>query len=553
MIRLISSALLLTTIYVSAPLAQVAQLSLDDPKALARAVLPESLNGRAVAGVLREGQRHFAGASGNGPQEFDASTQLFEIGSITKVFTGLLLAQEVERNALSLDTSLEKLLGAHLTFASPNVAAITLKQLVTHSSCLPRLPPNMKDSGLNDPYARYTRTNLHRAISQLKLDKVAPCEFAYSNFGMGLLGDLLAQHASKSYEQLVLENITIPLGMRNTTQKLSEMQGARMASAYSGKIPVAAWNFDALAGAGALRSSAYDLLTFAQALMAGRRGALGMAAERVTQILGSGTGSLGFSALGYALFLGKNDIGPEWNHGGATAGYRTLLVMYPDRQEALVLLASNADASPEQVLLKLGGQSTAALTAITLSEEALKTYRGTFALDGQKNVKLLFVPHGGKLYGRRTNQLFNALTPTGKDTFDFAEVGARFEFARDDKGQINAVTLKQRGNVLIANRTESLSPMTIGPSIDALQVYEGRYLLKRDAVFDIQAANGAVLVKLATQPRLPVYASITTPDRFEAEAVEAAFAFERDANGRVVALVLHQNGVKLRARRIADY
>lgn len=161
----------------------------------------------------------------------------------------------------------------------------------------------------------------------------------------------------------------------------------------------------------------------------------------------------------------------------------------------------------------------------------------------------------GKLHARLTGQLFNPLTPTDKDVFDFAEVGARFEFARDDKGQINAVTLKQRGNAIPAKRTTELAPAGTGSSEAQLAEYVGRYALangaKQGTEFDVQAARGALMVKLSNQSRHPAFQSATT-DRFEYDVVDAALVFERDANQKIIALVLYQNGQKQRASRINE-
>jgi serine-type D-Ala-D-Ala carboxypeptidase/endopeptidase len=550
MIRLIYSTLLLMSIYVSAVQAQPARLSLDDAASLARTALPENLNGQAVAGVLREGKRSFAREAHGVSSEFEAATQLFEIGSITKVFTGLLLAQEVERGTLALDDTLEKLLKGQITFASPKVAAITLKQLVTHTACLPRLPLNLKDAQLKDPYARYTRADLHRAVSRLTLDKLAPCEFSYSNFGMGLLGDLLAQLAYKPYEQLVIERITTPLGMKDTTQQLSDAQRTRLAPAFSGKSPTGLWNFDALTGAGALRTSANDMLTLAQALMAGRKSALGAAAERATQSLSASTPSMPVPAVGYALFLGQGNEGREWSHSGGTGGYRSLIVMQPDKQQAYVLLVSNEEAAPGNLMARLGQHHSTPLNDVAVSEDALASYRGVYVIEAQKS-KLTFVAQQGKLYGRLKGQLFNALTPTAKDVFELAEVGARFEFARDDTGQVNAVSLKQRGNTITAKRSDEPAPANTGPTEVQLADYIGRYALAQGIEFDVQAASGALMVKLSNQSRYPVFQSAVA-DRFEYDAVDAALVFERDANQKITALVLHQNGMKQRAARIKD-
>jgi hypothetical protein len=280
---------------------------------------------------------------------------------------------------------------------------------------------------------------------------------------------------------------------------------------------------------------------------------LGASAERATQAISAFKPSAHALGIAYALVLAQGSEGREWNHSGGTGGYRSLLVMQPDKQQAYVLLTSNEEASPESVVLRLGAREATALTTITLSPEQLDAYRGVYAIEGQKPklTFLTFVTQEGKLHARLTGQLFNPLTPTDRDVFDFAEVGARFEFARDDKGQINAVTLKQRGNAIPAKRTTDIAPTGTGSSEAQLAEYVGRYAFSRSTEFDVQAARGALMVKLSNQSRHPAFQTATA-DRFEYDVVDAALVFERDANQKVIALVLHQNGLKQRAARINE-
>lgn len=201
------------------------------------------------------------------------------------MFTGLLLAQAVEKGDLSLDDSLGKLLAGTVSFQSPATSAITLRQLITHSSCLPRSPPGMAESfNLADPYANYTRSDLWADLRSSKLESMPPCAAVYSNLGMGLVGELLSHHYNKSWADLVSERITQPLGIKDTVQNLGD-KDFRFAQGHNNRAKVQGWEFKALAGAGALRSTASDMLVFSRAMMAGSTGPLGPASQRMLEPL----------------------------------------------------------------------------------------------------------------------------------------------------------------------------------------------------------------------------------------------------------------------------
>ncbi|RYD63197.1 MAG: hypothetical protein EOP83_12755, partial [Verrucomicrobiaceae bacterium] len=179
------------------------------------------VTGESIAGVTR-----FEGVGKLEPDGIAPEKRVFEIGSITKVFTGLLLADAVEAKKVRLDSTLKELLGDEVTFADPDVAAITLVQLSTHTSGLPRLPDNMGwFIGLsNDPYKKYDRKDALKFLAKAELDHAPPFPASYSNYGVGLLGELLSGIQQKSYADLVAEKITGPLGMKDTVVVLDKDQ-----------------------------------------------------------------------------------------------------------------------------------------------------------------------------------------------------------------------------------------------------------------------------------------------------------------------------------------
>lgn len=184
------------------PISNAQPQNFSDPVKLAEIALCDE-QGHVAVGVLQGGKSRFAflrragigtaiTTSADGLPNATPSTlaheQLFEIGSVTKVFTGLFLAQAVEKGDLSLDDSLGKLLAGTVGFQSPAAGTITLRQLITHSSYLPRLPPGMAEFvSTADSYASLTRNKLWGDLANIKLESSPPCAAVYGSLGVTLV------------------------------------------------------------------------------------------------------------------------------------------------------------------------------------------------------------------------------------------------------------------------------------------------------------------------------------------------------------------------------
>ena len=426
-----------------------------DPAELARMALRDE-RGSVSVGVLHADQSRFAflqndarvaSPTSDAADAADASAQpLYEIGSISKVFTGLLLAQSVERGDLALNDNLGALLQGK-AWLSPAVAAITLRQLITHSACLPWDPPDFEGYASGDPFSRFSRRRLLAALSNQPMTAAPPCAAAYSNFGLGVVGLVLSERYGKPWQQLVRENITGPLGMQDTVQDLG-VKAARMAPAFNHTAAAPLWDFDALASAGALRSTPSDLLIFSRALMAGRSGPLGPAVERLLTPLGR----YRESEIGYAVMMRGPPDKRTYFHSGITGGFRALWMMAPDTQEAVVVLASSAHAQPGRVFTGLAASRyPVALSPATLDAASLNTYAGVYQID--RNTAFTFVPQNGNLYRRAIGGGYRPLRPAGNDTFIDTDVGAVYVFAREN-GALARVDIAQGGGRLRATRTD---------------------------------------------------------------------------------------------------
>lgn len=512
--------------------------------------------GSAVVGVLKDGRTTYAfqtnGTVGSETQPgplAEQAQQLYEIGSISKVFTGLLLAQAVERGDLALDDSLGTLLQGKATLVSREVASITLRQLVTHSSCLRRRPPDISEGQVKDnPYSTYDRRRLWAALSSLKLNDSPPCLASYSNFGLGLVGDILSERYGKPWHVLVHENITAPLGMHDTVQHLGD-KSTRVAPGFDSAAPKSPWDFEALAGAGALRSTAADMLIFSRAIMAGSSGPFGNAAHRMLTPLGR----YERSQIGYAVMMRGPPERRTFFHDGLTGGYHTLWMVAPDTQEAVVALTSNAQARPSKVLAGILIDRYPVAPANAAQElNQLTEYAGVFRVD--KATAFTFALQDGVLYRRITGGGFRPLESAEVNRFIDAEAGVQYVFAREG-GAVVSVAYTRGGGGLSGTRTSEPVP-TIAVVPAALQhAYVGRFFLRRlvgdNLDFDVQAEGGQLTVKSGKWPRYPAFPIAGQSDRFAYEKKGIELQFERDAAGKVVTLVLHEGGV-MRMQRVQE-
>jgi D-alanyl-D-alanine-carboxypeptidase/D-alanyl-D-alanine-endopeptidase len=194
---------------------------------------------------------------------------LFEIGSITKLFTALLLADMASRSEVRLDEPVAELLPAGTRVPVRDGKAITLRDLASHYSGLPRVATNGDPPDRpGGPYAAYSAERLYQFLASHELIRTPGDSFEYSNVGAGLLGHALVLRAGASgYESLIRARILQPPRMDDTVIAIPSRLAANVASGHDDSLePTSDWTFDVLAGTGALRSTMSDLLRFTDAV-----------------------------------------------------------------------------------------------------------------------------------------------------------------------------------------------------------------------------------------------------------------------------------------------
>jgi D-alanyl-D-alanine-carboxypeptidase/D-alanyl-D-alanine-endopeptidase len=245
---------------------------------------------------------------------------IFQAGSVTKVFTALLLADMTERGEVRLsDPAVRYLPGGQDT-----AGTATLADLATHTAGLPRLPRGLFWPALlspRDPYARYPASWFRRAARRTLRTAPGGSPYLYSNFGYGILGYLLGRAAGSTYEDLIATRLCAPLGLTDTTFAVPGPSRDRKAQGHRGARPVPDWRMGALAAAGALYSTSADLGTLLQACLAG--GEIGLAWHH-TQ---------------------RGDRRIIW-HNGMTGGFSAMIAFDPDRGLGVAALANSACRPP---------------------------------------------------------------------------------------------------------------------------------------------------------------------------------------------------------------
>ena len=320
-------------------------------------------------GIIRGEDR---AAFGDGRASLDSDRRvngdtIYEIGSITKVFTALLLADMAESKLVNPADAVREFLPLSVQMPKYGDTEITLIDLACHMSGLPRLPNNVTRLSdyinlnfIKNPYSSYTPQRLYAFLSRHKLRNEPGTEYCYSNLGMGLLGHALACKQEVTFEELVVSRVCNPLDMNDTQITLSPEQKSRLAQGHSGVcaisslylcFPATNWDMPTLSGAGALRSTVNDLMKFLAANMGIIRTQLSTAME-VTQKPQHKINSGRSVAMGWHIrHFDDLDDSIIWHNGG-TGGYRSYMGFSKRHQTGVVVL-SNSTSSVDEAGIRI--------------------------------------------------------------------------------------------------------------------------------------------------------------------------------------------------------
>ena len=401
---------------------------------------------------------------------------LFEVGSITKTFTALLLADMVIKGEVKLDDPVEKWLPQGLRglkLRDHTGAKIQLVDLATHRSGLARIPDNMPNGTRADPYVDYREQQLLVYLKDRetlvetdggKISKVTKKRdeaYAYSNLGFGLLGYVLARAADTSYAELLQKRVLTPLGLTSTYLDIPRTEAARFSNGHYVDRDATLkahkhWRFDVLAPAGALIMSARDMGRYAQAASGAIDTPLQAAFALAQKRYGDGMAPMNPQGLGW--ILAPMNGRTVFNHDGMTGGFASSLWIDPERKAAVAVLANASVAVIDIALhvlepsIPLKNLAAMRATAVSVDEKTMAQYVGSYRL--QRNFDVTIRLRDGKLFAQATGQGEFELFGKSDTTF-FARITPLeivFEDVKDGKAMRFQIT--QGGSTRPAPRVE---------------------------------------------------------------------------------------------------
>lgn len=374
---------------------------------------------------------------------------VFEIGSVSKVFTGALLADMVRRGEVKLDDPVRKYLPDSVRMPSRDNREITLLDLATHRSGLPRMPANFAPKDAENPYADYSVGQMYAFLSTHELRRAVGEQYEYSNLGAGLLGHVLARRAGKSYEELLVERILQPLGMHDTRISLTPGMRQRLARGhFATGYPAPNWDIPTLAGAGAIRSTASDMLKFLAANLDEGTDGLPASLRFAHRVQREGPGNSPPTGLNWHI---NRRRGREivW-HNGETGGYHAYVALDHGTRTGVVVLTNTSFTIDGIGLWVLDTTTTISrVPAIAIRKEIpvraalLEDYVGVYRLTPAFAIAVTRA--ADTLFIQPTSQGRFRILPESDTKFFVREIDAQISFVRDAGGKVHELVLHQNG------------------------------------------------------------------------------------------------------------
>ncbi len=428
-----------------------AQVQQDRLRAALVNRIDEAKRGTGVmVGLLTPDGRSFTtygrvSATGSEP----TAETMFEIGSITKVFTALLLADMVERGEVALDDPVRKYLQPSVTIPSRGSRQISLADLATHTSGLPRNPGDTDINNMDNPFATYRPGELYAFLASYTLPRDPGAQWEYSNLGTGLLGYALSQRSGMSYEELLRRRVFDPLGMKSTTITLNSEEHVLRATGHNENLsPVSWWDFDVMAGAGAIRSTAADMLVFAAAAMGGDT-PLKAAFARMTSVRRPHPNRSAQQALGWGILRLRGTEILVHTTAAPTGSGQHLMVDSTNKRAAIVWInAGGPQGVDDLATYAVEPRSQlpmlpVARATMALDEATLEGYVGTYPLS--PTLVITIAREAARLFGQVTGQPRFEMFAETRDKFFLKVVDAQISFTRGPQDEISGLVLHQNG------------------------------------------------------------------------------------------------------------
>ncbi len=465
---------------------------------------------------------------------------VFRIGSITKQFTAVAILQLEESGKLSLKDPITKYLPDYPVHGY----TITIEHLLTHTSGIHSYT-SMKEWTSEIRKKDFSIDSLIRFFKDQPMDFEPGTKWSYSNSGYILLGKIIEVASGMTYPQYLREKIFLPLELNHSSYDSTHLvirdrikgyakgdQGFENAEYLSMTQPYAA---------GSLISTVEDLYKWTLGIRSGKiikRENLEKAFIPCKTSDGKPTN------YGYGWMMGEIDGSKVILHGGGINGFLTLGLWIPDEEVFVAVFSNCENQSPDNATLKMAAMTIGKFpeyTTITLDSISLSSYTGIYEDGGGLQRKITY--SDGKLWSQRTGGGLFELKAVGQHKFIFSDDMASYEFQADNSGKVKSLIFRRLGSETSEwKRTDKMVQARPEMKLDAaiLQQYAGVYELVPGFTLTMTVEEGKLMTQASGQPKFELFAE--KGNLFFLKVVDASVEFIRGEDGKVNALILHQNG-----------
>ncbi len=547
----------------------------EEVKANIKLRVDNGMNTGIVVGLIdTKGTSYFSyGVKSLDTKEIVDEYSIFEIGSITKTFTGILLAESILKNEMKLDDPLQLYLPQGVLAPTRNGESIKLVHMANHTSSLPRMPSNFNPSNPANPFADYSEKQLYEFLESYELPRDIGSQYEYSNYAMGLLGHILAAKQESTYEELLIERIAKPLGLKDTRIALTSSMKKNLAMGHSGGVEVENWDIPTLAGAGAIRSNAVDMLNYLVVNMGIEKSSL-YSAMQLTHQNSRIEGTSPIVGLGWHTMV-FDDLEIVWHNGG-TGGYRTFAGFIKGGDKGVVVLSnSNAGVDdigihilhPDSPLKEIKPSIGAKLQEI-IDTQGIETAMGTY-WDLKKNkaeefdftegqLNRLGYEYLNKKEVKKALAVFKLNIEAFPNSFN---VYAGYGEAQLKHGDKEASIVNYRKSIKLnpgnLEAIKKLKELGVNPEniieeivVDekVLATYIGKYELAPNFILTVSKEGNQLKAQATAQPEFPVFPK--SENVFYFKVVEAQLTFNQNEDGKVESVTLHQAGQQIVGKKL---
>lgn len=576
MIMLKDSLLFLLFLGISLPFGQAQKGMTAAVKKNIQLRIDNGMNVGIVVGLIdADGTQYYSfGTKSLATKEKVDEHSVFEIGSISKTFTGILLADQVVKGKVKLDDPVQKYLPEGVTSPTRNGEAIQLVHLSNHTSALPRMPSNFNPANPANPFADYSEKAMYEFLTGYALSRDIGSQYEYSNYAVGLLGHILAQQQKMTYEELVLKTITTPLDMKDTRVTLTPKMEKNLALGHSGAQQVENWDIPTLGGAGAIRSTAVDMLKYLAANMGMQKSDL-YPAMQLSHKNTRKDASQPVVGLGWHT-TDVSGTAVIWHNGG-TGGYRTFTGFVKGGKKGVVVLA-NSTASVDDIGLHLLNPSSPLQTVKPSIAKKLQTVIDSKGIQkGIETYHQLKKAQADKYefaetelnnlgyYYLNANEIDKAIAvlklnteayPKAFNVYDsmgeaYQKKGDKEKAIANYKKSVEINPANENGiqqlKALGANMADIIADVEIAD--DILESYVGQYELMPNFILTISKDGKQMKAQATGQPQFPIFAR--AENVFYFKVVPAQLTFNTNAASKVESVTLLQGGQEIVGKKLA--